>query len=98
MITEQSNWMDSIKEYLINETLPQDKWVWSLKSTCDFSATPARVFIDKHTLYSLDNHAWWNRTMPIKVDIMVWHLILNKFHSKVNIVGTCLNIVGILCV
>ncbi|GKC65636.1 hypothetical protein Tco_1098234 [Tanacetum coccineum] len=51
--------------------LPQieDRWVWSLSLTGDFSMNSTRSFIDDKLLSSFDSPTRWVKVVPIKITI-----------------------------
>ncbi|GJT76643.1 retrovirus-related pol polyprotein from transposon TNT 1-94 [Tanacetum coccineum] len=74
----------------------KDGWKWSLASN-GFSVASARKFIDEHILpYGL-SCTIWNRGVPIKVDVFMWRLNLDKLPSMVNMERKGIDIDSLLC-
>ncbi|PWA72941.1 RNA-directed DNA polymerase, eukaryota, Reverse transcriptase zinc-binding domain protein [Artemisia annua] len=58
----------------------KDGWKWSLASN-GFSIASARKFIDEHTLPCGLSCTRWNRVVPIKVNVFLWRLNMDKLPS-----------------
>ncbi|GJW24060.1 hypothetical protein Tco_0037871 [Tanacetum coccineum] len=67
--------------------LPQieDRGVWSLSSTGDFSVNSARSFIDDKLLPSFDSLTRWVKVIPIKINILAWRVWQDKLPTNLNI-------------
>ncbi|GJZ21315.1 RNA-directed DNA polymerase, eukaryota, reverse transcriptase zinc-binding domain protein [Tanacetum coccineum] len=59
---------------------------------------PARSLIDSHILEVSPIATRWNRSIPIKVNIFLWRLLLNKLPSRVNLDRSGIDVHSILCV
>nr|GEW25445.1 RNA-directed DNA polymerase, eukaryota, reverse transcriptase zinc-binding domain protein [Tanacetum cinerariifolium] len=60
--------------------LPQieDRWVWSLSSTGDFSVNSSRFLIDDKLLSSFDSPTIWVKVIPFKINIFAWRVWQDK--------------------
>nr|GEZ76786.1 hypothetical protein [Tanacetum cinerariifolium] len=65
-------------------TSQKDSWLWSLDVSKGFTVASVRSLIDSHTLECGLIATRWNRSIPIKVNIFLWRLWLNKLPSRVN--------------
>nr|GEW29477.1 RNA-directed DNA polymerase, eukaryota, reverse transcriptase zinc-binding domain protein [Tanacetum cinerariifolium] len=67
--------------------LPQieDRWVWSLSSTGDFSVNYARSFIDDKLLPSFDSPTRWVKVIPIKINVFAWRVWQDKLPTPLNL-------------
>ncbi|GJR38484.1 RNA-directed DNA polymerase, eukaryota, reverse transcriptase zinc-binding domain protein [Tanacetum coccineum] len=74
-----------------------DTWQWSLDVAGGFSVASARVFVDDTTLEADSMATRWNCIIPIKVNVFLWRLHLNKLPSKVNLDRRGVQIDFILC-
>nr|GFA41195.1 hypothetical protein [Tanacetum cinerariifolium] len=75
----------------------RDTWQWSLDVAGGFSVTFARAFVDD-TMLEVDYVATrLNHTIPIKVNVFLWRLHLNKLPSRVNLERRGVQIDSILC-
>ncbi|GKA68001.1 reverse transcriptase domain-containing protein [Tanacetum coccineum] len=79
--------------------LPQinDRWVWNLESSGEFSVKSARSFIDDSLLPKLDAPTRWVKVVPIKINIFSWRVCLDKLPSRLSISLRGLDIPSILC-
>ncbi|PWA69020.1 RNA-directed DNA polymerase, eukaryota, Reverse transcriptase zinc-binding domain protein [Artemisia annua] len=59
-----------------------DSWNWSLDVTKGFSVASACSLIDSHFLEVSPTATRWNNSIPIKVNIFLWKLLLNKLPSR----------------
>ncbi|GJZ46035.1 RNA-directed DNA polymerase, eukaryota, reverse transcriptase zinc-binding domain protein [Tanacetum coccineum] len=62
-----------------------DTWKWSVGSATCFSFAFVRYLIDSKTLDTTPNATHWFRNIPIKGNIFIWRLMLNKLPSRVNL-------------
>ncbi|GJR21605.1 RNA-directed DNA polymerase, eukaryota, reverse transcriptase zinc-binding domain protein [Tanacetum coccineum] len=74
-----------------------DTWKWSLGSATCFLVASVRYLIDSKTLDTAPNATRWLRNIPIKVNIFIWRLMLNKLPSKVNLDKKGIDVGLILC-
>ncbi|GKC96748.1 RNA-directed DNA polymerase, eukaryota, reverse transcriptase zinc-binding domain protein [Tanacetum coccineum] len=75
----------------------RDSWKWSLNASVGFSVASVRSLVDDHTL-DVDTHATkWNRCIPIKVNVFLWRLMLNKIPSRVNLDRKGIDVGSVLC-
>nr|GEV22115.1 hypothetical protein [Tanacetum cinerariifolium] len=75
----------------------RDTWQWSLDVAGGFSVAYARAFVDDTMLEADFVATRWNRTIPIKVNVFLWRLHLNKLPSRVNLERRGVQIDSILC-
>ncbi|GKC12881.1 RNA-directed DNA polymerase, eukaryota, reverse transcriptase zinc-binding domain protein [Tanacetum coccineum] len=74
-----------------------DAWNWSPNTTKGFSVASARSLVDSHILKVSPIATRWNGCIPIKVNIFLWKLLLNKLPSRVNLDRRGIDIPSILC-
>ncbi|GKF47725.1 hypothetical protein Tco_0137527, partial [Tanacetum coccineum] len=55
-----------------------DKWSWLLDLSGDFSVKLTREFIDDSMLPKTDVPTRWVKSIPIKINIFVWRVSLDK--------------------
>ncbi|GJS24023.1 RNA-directed DNA polymerase, eukaryota, reverse transcriptase zinc-binding domain protein [Tanacetum coccineum] len=81
----------------ISLTDQRDSWQWVLGSSVGFSVASVRLLIDSRTLDTDNVATRWNRSIPIKVNMFLWRLKLNKLPSRVNLDRRGIEVDYILC-
>ncbi|GJR49954.1 zinc finger, CCHC-type containing protein [Tanacetum coccineum] len=61
-----------------------DSWLWTLDSS-GFSMASVQYLVNSKTLDTAPNATRWIRHIPIKVNIFIWRLMLNKLPSRVSV-------------
>nr|GEX96639.1 RNA-directed DNA polymerase, eukaryota, reverse transcriptase zinc-binding domain protein [Tanacetum cinerariifolium] len=86
---------DVLKEIILNSN--EDRWVWDLESTGEFSVSSIRNLIDKKILPNVELKRRWNKVIPIKINIHTWKIMTNSLPTRFNIScrGICID--SILC-
>ncbi|GKC42807.1 hypothetical protein Tco_1060529 [Tanacetum coccineum] len=59
-----------------------DSWKWSLDVLAGFSVASVRHLVDSRLLVVDQIATRWNRCVPIKVNVFLWRLSLNKLPSR----------------
>ena len=75
----------------------KDAWKWSPDINKGFSVASTRILIDSHILEGFPIATRWNGCIPIKVNIFLWRLLLNKLPSRVNLDRRGIDVPSILC-
>nr|GEX41123.1 hypothetical protein [Tanacetum cinerariifolium] len=70
---------------LVVLTSQKDSWLWSLDVSKGFMVASVRSSNDSHALECGLITTRWNRSIPIKVNIFLWRLWLDKLPSRVNL-------------
>ncbi|GJY08886.1 RNA-directed DNA polymerase, eukaryota, reverse transcriptase zinc-binding domain protein [Tanacetum coccineum] len=88
-----------LRDSLTNVLLPQinDRWVWNLESSGDFSMKSTRSFIDDLLLLKADVPTRWVKVVPIKINIFGWRVYLDKLPTRLNLSLRGIDIPSILC-
>ena len=73
-----------------------DTWHWALDSS-GYSVASTRSLIDSKTLDTVPTATRWVRSIPIKVNIFIWRLMLNKIPSRVNLDRKGIDVGSTLC-
>nr|GEY47647.1 reverse transcriptase domain-containing protein [Tanacetum cinerariifolium] len=86
---------DVLKEVILSSN--EDRWVWDLESTGEFSVSSIRNLIDKKILPNVEPKTRWNKFIPIKINIHTWKIMTNSLPTRFNIScrGICID--SILC-
>ncbi|GKE13178.1 RNA-directed DNA polymerase, eukaryota, reverse transcriptase zinc-binding domain protein, partial [Tanacetum coccineum] len=74
-----------------------DSWLWSLDTSNGFSVASVRSLIDNNSLDVDSNATRWNCSIPIKVNVFLWRLMLNKLPTRVNLDRKGVDVSSILC-
>ena len=61
---------DSLSQILLPQA--NDRWIWNLESSGEFSVKSTRIFIDNALLPKLDTPTRWIKVVPIKINIFAW--------------------------
>nr|GEW12565.1 RNA-directed DNA polymerase, eukaryota, reverse transcriptase zinc-binding domain protein [Tanacetum cinerariifolium] len=95
----ESAQFNSLKETIGNIILTDqhDSWRWSLDVSKGFSVASVRQLVDSHILVMGNEATRWNRSLPIKVNVFLWRLKLNKLPSRVNLDRIGIEISSLLC-
>ena len=81
----------------IELTDQKDTWQWSLDVSNGFSVASVRSLVDSHTLDVGSSATRWNNNIPIKVNIFLWRLSLNKLPSRMNLDRKGIEVDSLLC-
>ncbi|GKE28314.1 RNA-directed DNA polymerase, eukaryota, reverse transcriptase zinc-binding domain protein, partial [Tanacetum coccineum] len=74
----------------------RDSWQWSVDSAKGYTVASARSLIDSAILETGSEATRWNRNIPIKVNVFLWRLKLNKLPSRVNLDRRSVDVESIL--
>ncbi|GJT72799.1 RNA-directed DNA polymerase, eukaryota, reverse transcriptase zinc-binding domain protein [Tanacetum coccineum] len=62
-----------------------DRWSWSLCGHGNYSVKSAREYIDQQVLISSSTPTRWSKLIPIKLNIFMWRLALDKLPTRNNL-------------
>ncbi|GKC63932.1 RNA-directed DNA polymerase, eukaryota, reverse transcriptase zinc-binding domain protein [Tanacetum coccineum] len=74
-----------------------DTWDWSLNVSSGFSVASVRTLVDSHILDASPVATRWNRSIPIKINVFLWRLSLNKLATRVNLDRKGIDVDSTLC-
>ncbi|GJY65523.1 RNA-directed DNA polymerase, eukaryota, reverse transcriptase zinc-binding domain protein [Tanacetum coccineum] len=74
-----------------------DTWDWSLNISSGFSVASVRTLVDSHILDASPVATRWNRSIPIKINVFLWRLSLNKLATRVNLDRKGIDVDSTLC-
>ncbi|GJS68653.1 RNA-directed DNA polymerase, eukaryota, reverse transcriptase zinc-binding domain protein [Tanacetum coccineum] len=75
----------------------RDSWIWSLDGCNSFSVASVCNMVDSQILDVCLVATHWNRLIPIKVNVFLWRLKLNRLPSRVNLDRKGIDIGSIRC-
>ncbi|GJS38524.1 RNA-directed DNA polymerase, eukaryota, reverse transcriptase zinc-binding domain protein [Tanacetum coccineum] len=70
---------------------------WSLDASEGFLVASVHSLVDSHILDTDNEATRWNRNIPIKVNVFLWRLKLNKLPYRVNLDRRGIEVGSILC-
>ncbi|GJV24015.1 RNA-directed DNA polymerase, eukaryota, reverse transcriptase zinc-binding domain protein [Tanacetum coccineum] len=74
-----------------------DRWIWGLENTGEFSVASVRRLIDDKMLPSLECKTRWINYVPIKVNVHAWKVMTDSLPTRFNISRRGIFIDYILC-
>ena len=74
-----------------------DTCIWSLDISGLFSVGVTRRYIDAQLLPTLPTSTRWSTTLPRKVNVFMWRLLLDRLPHRVNLSARGLEINSISC-
>ncbi|GJR39510.1 RNA-directed DNA polymerase, eukaryota, reverse transcriptase zinc-binding domain protein [Tanacetum coccineum] len=83
----ESSQFDALQAAIGNVALSDqcDSLQWSLDVSAVYSVASVHNLVDVHTLDVDIVATRWNRCIPIKLNVFLWRLNLNKLPSRVNL-------------
>ncbi|GJZ54433.1 RNA-directed DNA polymerase, eukaryota, reverse transcriptase zinc-binding domain protein [Tanacetum coccineum] len=96
---EESGQFNALKNVIGNISLTdhRDCWQWSLGGSAGFTVASIRSLVDSHSLDIGNEATHWNRSLPIKVNVFLWRLKINKLPSMVNLDRRGIEVSSLLC-
>ncbi|GJT62419.1 RNA-directed DNA polymerase, eukaryota, reverse transcriptase zinc-binding domain protein [Tanacetum coccineum] len=79
---------------LVLRRQPRGGWA---SNSAGFSVASVRSLVDTYLLDTANEATRWNRNIPIKVNVFLWRLKLNKLPSRVNLDRRGIVVDSILC-
>ncbi|GJV40292.1 RNA-directed DNA polymerase, eukaryota [Tanacetum coccineum] len=86
--------LEAIRDINLSDSI--DGWKWALDSK-GFTVSSARKFIDEQTLIGGFTSTRRLRCIPIKVNVFMWRLSLNKLLTLVNMDRKGIDVASLLC-
>ncbi|GJW97900.1 RNA-directed DNA polymerase, eukaryota, reverse transcriptase zinc-binding domain protein [Tanacetum coccineum] len=75
----------------------RDTWTWIPDIAKGFSVASVRQLIDSCLSVGNPQATRWIQAIPIKVNVFLWRLFLNKLPSRVNLDKKCIDLDSLLC-
>ncbi|GKD35815.1 RNA-directed DNA polymerase, eukaryota, reverse transcriptase zinc-binding domain protein, partial [Tanacetum coccineum] len=95
----ESSQLEALQAAIGNVVLTdqRDSWKWSLDVTHGFFVASVRSLVDARTL-DVDSYVTrWICCIPIKINVFLWRLSLNKLPSRVNLDSKGIDVGLLLC-
>ncbi|GJX65067.1 putative reverse transcriptase domain-containing protein [Tanacetum coccineum] len=89
------NLVDIVAPMILSNS--NDRWVWSLDSSSEFSVKTAHSYIDEFFLPTVGAPIRWVKVVPIKINIFAWKVSLEKLPSRLNLSLRGIDIPSIIC-
>ncbi|GJY92145.1 RNA-directed DNA polymerase, eukaryota, reverse transcriptase zinc-binding domain protein [Tanacetum coccineum] len=95
----EQNQFEMLKDKVEGYTLvnKNDRWVWSLEGSGEFSVSSVKNLIDGFTLPEVSTKTRWIKEVPIKVNVHAWKVKLDCLPTRLNISRRGMDIDSILC-
>ncbi|GJS43405.1 hypothetical protein Tco_0568448 [Tanacetum coccineum] len=74
--------METIRQVPLTSSI--DKWKWDLDAS-GFTVSSTRSHIDDHYLFGSHTPTGWSRLIPIKANVLVWRMCLDKLSTLTNL-------------
>lgn len=74
-----------------------DRWSWTLHGLGEFLVKLAREEIDKHVLVASPSHSRWSKVLPIKLNVFLWRMLLDRLPTRTNLYNRGIDIACVLC-
>nr|GEY14256.1 RNA-directed DNA polymerase, eukaryota, reverse transcriptase zinc-binding domain protein [Tanacetum cinerariifolium] len=74
-----------------------NRWSWTLCGHDKFSVKSLREVIDQQVLITSSAPSRWSKVIPIKLDIFMWRMLLDKLPTRSNLVNRGLDVPCLLC-
>ncbi|GJW68358.1 RNA-directed DNA polymerase, eukaryota, reverse transcriptase zinc-binding domain protein [Tanacetum coccineum] len=89
---------DLINEISHTDFSPElDACCWTIAKDGAFSVSSTQHHTNTHLLPSLDNQTQWDKTLPRKVNVFMWRLMLDRLPHRLNLSSCGIDIPSISC-
>ncbi|GJZ19234.1 RNA-directed DNA polymerase, eukaryota [Tanacetum coccineum] len=95
---EREQWdalISLVQTHIVSDQM--DIWLWSADGSGVFSVSMARVLINKGTLVIGEEETRWSKVVPIKINVFIWRMILDKLPTRLNLMLRGLDVQSNLC-
>lgn len=75
-----------------------DRWVWSMQGMGEYMVGSVREYIDKLLLPMIEVKRRWNCLLPIKINVFVWRLMIDRLPCRLNLSRRGMDINSVVCV
>ncbi|GKG24134.1 RNA-directed DNA polymerase, eukaryota, reverse transcriptase zinc-binding domain protein, partial [Tanacetum coccineum] len=91
--------MAALHSFIVDVVLSDqdDSWSWAPDVSKGFSVASFRSYLDHRILEVSSTATRWNRIIPIKVNVFLWKLPLNKLPTRVNLDRRGIDVHSALC-
>ncbi|CAI9266378.1 unnamed protein product [Lactuca saligna] len=81
----------------VNITKGSDSWSCDLDIEGRFTVKSAHIHIDEVIIHSSNIPTQWNKYAPIKVNVLIWRVLLHKIPTRLNLSGRGIEVHSLLC-
>ena len=74
-----------------------DRWTWDLDHSGEFSVRFLRQHLDGIRLPVVAQPTRWNRAVPIKINVFLWRVMLNRLSCRSQLVLRGIDVESVLC-
>ncbi|GJV32589.1 RNA-directed DNA polymerase, eukaryota [Tanacetum coccineum] len=78
-------------------SLSDDRWIWSLVGSGEFSVASARKLIDDSRFGGSSHKTRWIQTVPVKINILAWKVRSDFLPTRLNLSRRGIEIQSISC-
>nr|GEW00533.1 putative reverse transcriptase domain-containing protein [Tanacetum cinerariifolium] len=73
------------------------RWSWTLQGLGEYSVKSSIEEIDKQTLAATSSPTRWSKVLPIKINVFMWRMFLDRLPTRNNLVNRGVDVPFILC-
>ncbi|GJY53243.1 RNA-directed DNA polymerase, eukaryota [Tanacetum coccineum] len=75
----------------------EDRWVWNLEGSGEFSVASIRRKIDDSRLPTIGDKTRWVKFVPIKINVFAWKVTVNALPTRYNLSRRGMDIQSLSC-
>nr|GEW19668.1 RNA-directed DNA polymerase, eukaryota [Tanacetum cinerariifolium] len=93
--TQLSQLLDLLDSVVLSNS--DDRWVWDLNGEGIFQVKDARILLDDFFLPKAGTPTRWVKSIPIKLNIFAWKVLLNRLPTRINLFRRGVSVSPISC-
>nr|GEU87972.1 RNA-directed DNA polymerase, eukaryota [Tanacetum cinerariifolium] len=87
--------IDNVDSVILSNS--NDRWVWSLESSGEFSVKTVRSHIDDFCLPLVSDPTRWIKIVPIKINVFAWKVRFDRLSTRINLSLRGIDLPSIIC-
>nr|GEV22641.1 RNA-directed DNA polymerase, eukaryota [Tanacetum cinerariifolium] len=97
--SEETQQFDELSGILASVSLSSldDRWFWDLSCDGTFQVKGIRSLLDETFLPKMDSPTRWIKSIPIKVNVFVWKLYLDRLPTRSNLIRRNILVSDVVC-